>query len=95
MEQAPVRARSDLIDDVRFEIDVKRPGDMLARRRFGEERAETIVVGRGGILSKTTVGLPKHVNARNCGRRVDTHAETVLNGVELPCNIVRSSALFP
>lgn len=57
MEETPVRARTDLVDDVGLEVDVERTRYVLAGRRLGEERAEAIIVRRRGTLDKTTVGL--------------------------------------
>ena len=84
VEEAPVCARSDLIDDVGLKVDIEGTRHMLARRGLGEERAETIVVGRGGPLDETTIGLSARVNTNARGKRVETHAQTVLNGVKFP-----------
>ena len=85
MEETPVGAGPDLIDDVGLEVDVKRAGDVLARRGLGEEGAEAIVVGGGGAVNETTIGLSAYLDGNFGWGRVDTHAETVLDGVELPC----------
>ena len=58
MEETPVGARPDLIDDVGLKVDVKRAGNVLARGGLGEERAETIIVGDCAV-SETTIGLFK------------------------------------
>lgn len=57
MEEAPVGSGPDLIDDVGLEVDVKRAGNVLARRGLGEEGAEAIVVGGGRAVNETTIGL--------------------------------------
>lgn len=57
MEQTPVGARPDLVDDVGLEVDVQRAGHVLAGRGLREESAEAIVVRRGRALNKTTIGL--------------------------------------
>ena len=92
MEQTPVGARPNLVDNVGLEIDVERAGHVLAGRGFREESAEAIVVGGGRALNKTTIGLWLGLDEEMECKRVETHAKTVLDGVELPCNIVRSSA---
>lgn len=42
-------------------------------------------MGRRGALNDTTIGLSHYLDAEFEGKRVGTHAETVLDGVELPC----------
>lgn len=44
MEQAPVRAVPDLIDDIGLQIDVERTRDVLSRGSLGEESAEAIII---------------------------------------------------
>lgn len=85
VEETPVGARPDLVDDIGFEIDVKRARDVLSRRGLREESAEAVIVGRGRALNETTVRLLRYLDASFECRRVDTYAETVLDGVELPC----------
>ena len=57
MEKTPVGTGADLVDNVGLEVDVERAGNVLARRGLGEESAEAIIVGRGGALNETTIGL--------------------------------------
>ena len=84
MEETPVRATPDFIDDIRLKIDVEGAGNVFARGGLREESAEAGVVGRG-ILDDTTVGLEDiHKCEQNLPGR-STHTETVLNSVELPC----------
>ena len=93
MEKGSVGTSSDLIDDIGLEVDVERTRHMLARGGLREESAEAIVMSGGGSLNKTTIGLRNTVSDTGQMRiQQTTYAETVLDGVELPCNIVRSSA---
>ena len=85
VEEAPVGASADLIDNVGLEVDVKRAGNVLARRGLREESAQAIIVGRWRSLNKTTIGLSAGLMRRHGQKRVGTHAETVLRSVELPC----------
>lgn len=55
MEQTPVRAIPDFIDDIGLEIDVQGAWHMLARRRLRKECAETVIGIR--TLRQTTVRL--------------------------------------
>ena len=57
MEQTPVGAVPNLVDDVGLKVHVERPRHVLARGRLREEGAEAIVVGRRGALQKAAVGL--------------------------------------
>ncbi len=57
MEQAPVWAVPDLIDDIGLKIDVERTGDMLSRGSLGEESAETVVILGGRSFHEATIGL--------------------------------------
>ena len=86
MEETPVCAASDLIDDVGLEVNVERARHVLARRGLREESAEAIVVSRGRALNETTIGLKTDLDHIIVRKRVDTHAKTVLDGVELPCD---------
>ena len=47
MEERAVSTRANLVDDIRFEIDIERARDVLARRRLGKERREA--VGKLGL----------------------------------------------
>jgi hypothetical protein len=57
MEEAPVRARPDLIDHIGLQIDVERPRNVLARGGLREESAEAIIVSRRRSFDQTTVRL--------------------------------------
>ena len=86
VEETPVGAGPYLVDDIGLEIDVKRTGHVLARGCLGEESAETIVMRGRRVLNETTVGLERLFRHDHRERRVGTHAKTVLDGVELPCD---------
>ena len=85
VEETPVCAIPDLIDDVGLKVDIEGPGHVFARGGLREEGAEAIVVGGGGAVNETTIGLFGDLDGNFGWGRVDTHAETVLDGVELPC----------
>jgi hypothetical protein len=57
VEEAPVCAGSDFIDDVGFQINVKGARYMFAWRRLREERAEAVIVGRGWTIEDAAIGL--------------------------------------
>lgn len=57
VEETPVRAVPDLINNIGLEVDVQRTGHVFARGSFGEERAEATIVGRRRPFQETTVGL--------------------------------------
>lgn len=57
MEQAPVCARPDLVDNIGLKIDVERARNVFARRSLREESTEAFIVGRGRILRETAVRL--------------------------------------
>ena len=57
MEETPVRAVSDFINDIRFEVDVKGPGHVLAGRGLREERAEAAIVSGGRAFQQATIRL--------------------------------------
>jgi hypothetical protein len=84
VEKTPVCARSNLVDDIGFQVDVERTGHVLARGGFREESAETIIVRGRRVLNETTVGLKITLRHKQPAKRVVTHAETVLDGIELP-----------
>ena len=94
MEETPVGAGPYFVDDIGLEIDVERTGHVLARGCLGEESAEAIVVRGRRVLDETTIGLKRLFRHNRRERRVVTHAETVLDGVEFPCE-TRSSANAP
>ena len=52
-----VRPRTDLIDDIGFEINVERAGDVLSAGSLREESAEAIVIGRWRAFNKTAIRL--------------------------------------
>ena len=85
VEEGAVDTGPDLVDDVGLEVDVERAGHVLAGRGFREESAEAIVVGGGRALNKTTIGLWLGLDEEMECKRVETHAKTVLDGVEFPC----------
>ena len=49
VEEAPVWASLDLIDDIGLKVDVQGTGHVFARRSLGEESAEATVVGRSTL----------------------------------------------
>ena len=63
MEKAPVCARSYLVDDIGLQVNVERAGNVLSRRRLGEERAEAIVIMGGRAFDKTTVRLENQASS--------------------------------
>ena len=82
VEETPVYATPNLIDDVRFEIDVEGARNVFARRGLREEGTETVVVGR--VIDETTVGLDRGDQTLLGPQSDDTHAQTMLDSVELP-----------
>ena len=82
MEETPVYATPNLIDDVRFQIDVEGTRNVFARRGLREEGTETVVVGRA--IDETTVGLDRGDQALPGPQSDGTHAQTMLDSVELP-----------
>ena len=91
MEETPVRAGADLIDDVGFKVDVEGAGHVLSGRGLREERAETIIVSRRRALDEAAVGLQTGVSPNFGGRRVETHAQTMLGSVELPYRSIQQN----
>lgn len=87
MEKTPVRASLDFVNDIGLEVDVERPRHVFPRGRFGEEGAEAFVAGGGGTFFKAAIGLRNGASRAiaDLKRRSATHAETVLNSVQLPC----------
>ena len=82
MEETPVCTRSDLIDDIGFQIHVKGTGYMLAGGSLREESAETIIVMRRRPIDETTIGLVKgYQNLLSTRQHDATYAQTVLDGV--------------
>lgn len=59
VEETPVRAVPDLVNNIGLEIDVQGTGHVFARGSFGEESAEATIVVRRRLLNKATVGLIK------------------------------------
>lgn len=86
VEETPVGARPYFVDDIGLEIDVERTGHVLAGGCLGEESAEAVIVCRGRVLNETTVGLEGLFRYHHHKKRVATHAEAMLDGVELPYN---------
>jgi hypothetical protein len=57
VEERPVGAGLDIIDDTGLEIDIERTGDVFASAGLREEGGETTIGVRGGVLLETTVRL--------------------------------------
>ena len=57
VEETPVGAVTNLINDIGLEVNVERPRHVLARGRLREKGAEAIIVGRRRALQKATIGL--------------------------------------
>lgn len=58
VEQFPIRAGADLIDDIGFKIAVDSAGNIFALPSFREKGAETLIwVGRFTLFRKITVRL--------------------------------------
>jgi hypothetical protein len=57
VEETPVRAVSDFINDIRFQVNVKGPGHVFAGRGFGEKRAEAAIVSGGRAFQQATIRL--------------------------------------
>ena len=60
MKQSSVSPRPDLIDDIRFEIDIKGTRDVFSASRLREESRETAIVLRWGALDDTAIRLRKN-----------------------------------
>lgn len=81
MEQRAVGTSADLVDYTGLEINVKRPGDVLAAAGSREEGRESLVSVRWRVLSKTTIGLRDWL-APEC-------IEKATPGLtEIPCSVV-------
>ena len=50
VEETPVGARPDFVDHVGLEVNIQGSGHMLARRRFREESAKSVIVSGGRVL---------------------------------------------
>ena len=94
VEETPVSAVSNLIDDIGLKVDVERPRHVLAGGGLREKGAEAIIVGRWRALHETTVGLRQPSAWNHATRMEDTHAETMLNSVELPCVVITFPVSF-
>lgn len=57
MEKTPVRAASDLIDDIGLEVDVERTGHVLSGGCLREKCAEAIIVGTRRTIDQATIRL--------------------------------------
>ena len=57
VEETPVGAGPYLVDDIGLQVNVERAGNVLSRRRLGEERAKAIVIMGGRAFDKTAVRL--------------------------------------
>ena len=71
MEELPVSAGSDLIDDGRLEIDEDSSWHVLASPSFGEEGVEGVVSAADGLV----------------GRHLTVRLDTVLEAVKLPASV--------
>ena len=93
MEETPVCAASDLIDDVGLEVDVERTRHVLSGGGLREKGAEAIIMGTRRTLDQTTIGLYTNVRQdSNAETRRKAHTETVLDGIQLPYVIGLPSA---
>lgn len=91
MKERPVGTSPDFVDDTGLEINVERAGHMFTLSGFGEECRESVVVGGGRAFLESTVRLRKGRQgykrvARRGKAKPSTHAETMLESVELPCD---------
>ena len=71
MEELPVSAGSDLIDDGRLEIDEDSSWHVLASPSFGEEGVEGVVSAADGLV----------------GRHLTVRLDAVLEAVKLPASV--------
>lgn len=88
MEQRAEGTGLDIVDSTRLEIDVERAGDVFARACLREEGRVTNIAP--GTIKDTTVGLQVPRKTRSIPEGIEemtkmTNAETVLDGVKLPC----------
>lgn len=84
VEKTPVRAASDLIDDIGLEVDVERTGHVLAGGCLREKCAEAIIAGTRRTINQTTIRLERHV-------RHLTNVETRQRLTLRPCSTVYNS----
>ena len=61
MEETAVNASSNLIDDIRLEVNVEGTGNVFSGRGFREEGAEPIITGGDRISGQTTIGLVRRI----------------------------------
>ena len=57
VEETPVWAIPDLVNDIGLEVNVQRTGHVFARGSLREKGAEAMVVGASGAFNETTVRL--------------------------------------
>ena len=88
MEETPVGTVSNLINDVGLQVNVERPRHVLAGGGLREKGTEAIIMGRRRALQKATVGLGRPSDWNPKTGMEGTHAETMLNSVQLPCKAI-------
>ena len=57
MEEIPVRAGLDIVDNARLEIRIDGTRDVFSATGLGKESRETVLSGFSGAFLKTAVGL--------------------------------------
>ena len=61
MEETAVSTSSNLIDDIRLEVNVEGTGNVFSGRGFRKEGAEPVITGRGSTFNQTTIRLVKGI----------------------------------
>lgn len=66
MEERPIQASLDIVDDAGFKINVQGAGNMLSRARLREEGRKAGISGRWRAFHDTTIRLEEYMRSAKC-----------------------------